>query len=208
MKNLSLDPLINNTDTDFLNGKIDNGITKPNEHIHQDIIQFFQKLAAITNTVPNDLFDNETNDYQLIDALRKYISFASYILRQPIGWDFVETDLILDGNEHDLVLDQFIINPPLTNNVNDVKAVVFQIVLSTGIATADTDQIGIILQDQGETGALVSQSALTQTTSTGRVGGYFGQQTVKVTDGVCSYSIIRQGTSPISINLAVVGYYL
>jgi hypothetical protein len=39
----------------------------------QDIVQFFQKMMEDGNIVPNGLFDNETNSYQTIDALLKYL---------------------------------------------------------------------------------------------------------------------------------------
>lgn len=68
MKDLSLAPGIG-TDAQFLNGNIVDGTTIINEFVHQDIIQFFQKMMSLAAKTPNGKFDNETNGYQLIDAL-------------------------------------------------------------------------------------------------------------------------------------------
>lgn len=39
----------------------------------QDIVQFFQKMMEDGNITPNGLFDNETNTYQTLTALLKYL---------------------------------------------------------------------------------------------------------------------------------------
>ena len=57
------------TDADFLNGNLVDDQTEINEGINQDLVQFFQKLAALAALAPNGLPDNETNGYQLITAL-------------------------------------------------------------------------------------------------------------------------------------------
>jgi len=61
------------TDGDYLNGNIVDNQTLINAFINQDIIQFFQKLMDDANLAPNDLDDNETNGYQFVEALQKYI---------------------------------------------------------------------------------------------------------------------------------------
>ncbi len=68
-------------DADYPKGKIkdetnpgvsDDG-TILNEILHGDIVQFFQKLIIDSGITENDLPDNVTNGYQLIDALVKKI---------------------------------------------------------------------------------------------------------------------------------------
>jgi len=59
---------------DYPNGKINddsgsgNG-TPVNEAVIGDIIQFFQKLLIGAGITANNLFDNDNNGYQLVDAL-------------------------------------------------------------------------------------------------------------------------------------------
>ncbi len=65
------------TGIDFLNGDLVDNQTLINEFINQDPIQFFQKLADLAGIVFNDLPDNETNDYQLIEALETVV--RSYV---------------------------------------------------------------------------------------------------------------------------------
>ena len=61
-------------DTNFLNGNLVDNQTEINEFIYQDIVQFFQKLMADAELTPNDLADNEANDYQFVEALNKKIN--------------------------------------------------------------------------------------------------------------------------------------
>ena len=58
---------------DFVNGDLVDNQTQINEFINQDLIQFFQKLADLAGIVFNDLPDNETNDYQLIEAFETVV---------------------------------------------------------------------------------------------------------------------------------------
>jgi len=72
-KDLSLQTGIDNSDANYLNGKIVDNQTLIGEGINQDIVQFFQKLMHDSLLVVNDDFDNENNGYQFISALRLYI---------------------------------------------------------------------------------------------------------------------------------------
>jgi len=70
MKNLSSATRIG-TDTGYLNGNLIDGQTLLDTAVLQDMIQFFQKLKAKAAITENGLFDNETNGYQLVEALDK-----------------------------------------------------------------------------------------------------------------------------------------
>lgn len=61
-------------DADFPDGKIITRTgattgTKLTAELHQDIVQLFDKLVRDAGITKNDLFDNVTNGYQLLDAL-------------------------------------------------------------------------------------------------------------------------------------------
>lgn len=76
MEDLSLATGIG-TDVNFLNGNLEDALTLINAFINQDPIQFFQKLADLGGITFNDLPDNETNGYQLIEALETVV--RSYV---------------------------------------------------------------------------------------------------------------------------------
>lgn len=77
MRNLSAQPGIG-SDPAYLNGNLVDTQTIIGEGINQDLVQFFQKLAALASITPNNLPDNETNGYQLITALEAVVrSFAA-----------------------------------------------------------------------------------------------------------------------------------
>ncbi len=85
---LSLQTGIDNTDGDFLNGKIKNNQTLSGEGVNQDIVQFFQKLMDNAGLSPNGNEDNEANGYQFIDALLKYVNDGLLTKVIEIGdWD-------------------------------------------------------------------------------------------------------------------------
>lgn len=72
MRNLSAQPGIG-TDPAYLNGYLVDTQTIIGEGINQDLVQFFQKLAALASITPNNSPDNETNGYQLITALETVV---------------------------------------------------------------------------------------------------------------------------------------
>jgi len=53
--------------------------TPVNEFVYGDIHQFFAKLITLAGIVPNDLPDNEVNQYQTIQALKEFASKNNYI---------------------------------------------------------------------------------------------------------------------------------
>jgi hypothetical protein len=66
------------SDVNYLNGDLVDDQTEINEFINQDLVQFFQKLADLASIAFNDLPDNETNDYQTVEALESVVrSFAA-----------------------------------------------------------------------------------------------------------------------------------
>jgi hypothetical protein len=78
MKDLSNVPGIDNTDPNYVNGKIVELVTLVKEDIHQDIIQLHQKLMDLASIVANDNQDNEANGYQLLQALISLINSEAY----------------------------------------------------------------------------------------------------------------------------------
>jgi len=73
-RNLSAQTGIDNSDTDYLNGKLVDGETLIGEGINQDIVQFFQYLMRSADLVANGNPDNTANDYQFVEALKDYIN--------------------------------------------------------------------------------------------------------------------------------------
>jgi hypothetical protein len=53
--------------------------TPVNEFVYGDIHQFFAKLITLAGIAPNDLPDNEINEYQTIQALKEFASKNNYI---------------------------------------------------------------------------------------------------------------------------------
>jgi hypothetical protein len=87
-KDLSLQTGIDNTDGDFLNGKIKNNQTLAGKGVNQDIVQFFQKLMSNAGFVANGNEDNEVNGYQFVDALLKFVNDGLLTKVIEIGnWD-------------------------------------------------------------------------------------------------------------------------
>jgi len=63
------------SDPDFLNGKIVDGVTLISEGINQDIIQLFQKVMNYAGLTANGNPDNEANGYQFLQALLYYARY-------------------------------------------------------------------------------------------------------------------------------------
>ena len=59
--------------TGYLKGKVTDDLTVVSEALNNDIVQFFVKLMSLAGISPNGLYDNETNNYQFIQALNAYI---------------------------------------------------------------------------------------------------------------------------------------
>lgn len=86
MRKLNSNPRVDNSDpSNYPNGRIKdndgsgNG-TSVNERIYGDLHQMKEKLMLLYGIIANDLPDNETNGYQLIDALIALASKNDYIL--------------------------------------------------------------------------------------------------------------------------------
>lgn len=86
MRKLNSSINVDNSDlTNYPDGRIKNNIgtgngTPVNEFIYGDIVQAKEKLARLYGIVANGLPDNETNGFQLIDALRALASKNDFIL--------------------------------------------------------------------------------------------------------------------------------
>jgi hypothetical protein len=110
-RDLSLQDGIDNTDPDFINGKVVDNQTTVGEGINQDIIQFFQKLMDDSPFVANGNPDNEANGYQFVSALVDKITDTVASTQKtftdrgdPANADFEIGDLTVDGNWHALGL--------------------------------------------------------------------------------------------------------
>jgi hypothetical protein len=57
------------TTTGYLKGKVEDGETVVNEAINNDIVNFFVKLMNLAGITYNGNYDNETNDYQLLETI-------------------------------------------------------------------------------------------------------------------------------------------
>lgn len=85
MRSLISNPNIDNSDpSNYPSGRIkdNSGIgdgTAVNERTKGDLHQFFEKLMLLAGIAPNNLPDNETNGYQLIDAMIALASKNDYI---------------------------------------------------------------------------------------------------------------------------------
>lgn len=103
--------LTDGTNIDAATGDYPNGRTRDkvgvtpgtilNEVLTGDIQQFFQKLLIDSGLTENDLPDNITNGYQLIEALIAKIDFLNGGLRTkliPLGdWDMDATEFLILG---------------------------------------------------------------------------------------------------------------
>jgi len=86
MRSLASNPNIDNSDlANYPNGRIkdntgSNDGTGVNERVKGDFHQAIEKIMRLYGIVPNDLPDNETNGFQIIDALRALASKNDFIL--------------------------------------------------------------------------------------------------------------------------------
>jgi len=86
MRSLASNPNIDNGDlANYPNGRIkdntgSNDGTAVNERVKGDLHQAIEKLMRLYGITPNDLPDNETNGFQIIDALRALASKNDFIL--------------------------------------------------------------------------------------------------------------------------------
>lgn len=91
MRKLSTNPNVDNSDlVNYPDGRIKNNDgsgngTPVNERVYGDIHQTIAKLMRLYGIIPNDLPDNETNGFQIVDALIALASKNDYIL--PLSVD-------------------------------------------------------------------------------------------------------------------------
>lgn len=84
MRNKATLPNIDNSNPAFLLGRIKdntgaNDGTPVNEFVYGDIHQFIAKLITLAGIIPNDLPDNETNGYQILEALFAFSNKNNHI---------------------------------------------------------------------------------------------------------------------------------
>ena len=95
---------INNVDAadaDYLAGRIRNKSVSPAvvgtpvvEELYGDLIQAFQKMLIVAGITVNDLPDNETNGYQLLEALKKFMGGIKTTISTSGGGDILATGLV------------------------------------------------------------------------------------------------------------------
>jgi hypothetical protein len=73
MNDLSAQATVDNTDPDFVNGKITDLQTIVGEGINQDIVQFFQGLIDFVSLAISNQPDNQTNGYDTLTALEAFV---------------------------------------------------------------------------------------------------------------------------------------
>src|SRR6056297_2766770 len=83
--------------TAYPKGYIENGTTVIGEGINQDIVQFLQKLAIDADITENDLPENVTNGYQLIEALNYFCKFYKFAEGKYITYVPADNELDLSG---------------------------------------------------------------------------------------------------------------
>lgn len=76
-RNLSTQSGVGN-DANFLNGNLVDFQTVVGEGVNQDMVQLWQKLLDTAGITPNTLADNESNGYQLLQALIFLVNSEAY----------------------------------------------------------------------------------------------------------------------------------
>ena len=64
---------------DYPKGRIVDAQTVVGEGVNGDMVQFFQRMAELAGVTENDLPDNITNGYQLIQALDDYLKLTGKV---------------------------------------------------------------------------------------------------------------------------------
>lgn len=86
MRKLNTNPNVDNSNlVDYPDGRVKDNTgagdgTPVNERVYGDIHQTVSKLMRLYGITPNDLPDNETNGFQIVDAIRALASKNDYIL--------------------------------------------------------------------------------------------------------------------------------
>jgi hypothetical protein len=88
-------------DVAYPKGSIVDGQTVIGEGINQDIVQFIQKLAIDAGITENDLPDNVTNGYQIIEALNYFSKFYKSAGANNIAYVGASNELDLSALSQD-----------------------------------------------------------------------------------------------------------
>ncbi len=111
MRKLSTNPNVDNSDlTNYPDGRInnndgsDNG-TPVNERVYGDLHQTIAKLMRLYGIEANNLPDNETNGFQIVEALKALASKNDYILALSISGGFLNVPIkLLSMNDNEQVI--------------------------------------------------------------------------------------------------------
>jgi len=139
MKDLSSAPGIDNVTSGYLNGKLKDGETLVGEFINNDIAQFFQKLMNLASLSPNENYDNETNGYQLIDALQDFVKTKGVFLQKIIEIGDWNMDATITLNKaHGLDFDKILeVSVLIRNDANTLKVPLNKNSPTTGPSTGE-----------------------------------------------------------------------
>ena len=108
-------------DAAYPNGSILDGATIIGEGINQDIVQFLQKLAIDGGIAENDLPDNVTNGYQLIEALT---NFTTFLKGATAGLTPAANAIDISGLTIDDYRKSIVINIAGSTTINDINGVI------------------------------------------------------------------------------------
>jgi hypothetical protein len=98
------------------------------EELYGDIVQFFQRLLVLGSVTPNELPDNVTNGYQLIEALTKALNGGYFIRTIEIGaWD-MDTDgsKIIDFSEYGDLAEIRILEILILNDAQTIREPIYK----------------------------------------------------------------------------------
>ena len=101
MRILSSNPNVDNSDlANYPDGRVKNNTgsndgTSVNERVYGDIHQAISKLMRLYNITPNDLPDNETNGFQIIEAFRSLASKNNFSLPLSVSGGVLQVPIKL-----------------------------------------------------------------------------------------------------------------
>ena len=110
-------------DANFLNGNLVDNQTVVGEGVNQDMVQIWQKLLNLAGITPNALADNESNGYQLLQALIFLINSEAYTKSEANDRFLDEADNLSDLDNLETartnldVLSEAEVNALISNNV-------------------------------------------------------------------------------------------
>ena len=200
MKEFGLEPTTVN-DPNYLNNKrIQALITKSTEHIFSDIIQLFEKIKDVYGDTPNALYDNETNGYQLLDALIGLIDSNSLVILQTRGSkDYEVIDFTVDGSPHTLDIEA--ISPTFAGKSYILMLVMLGVVGNTGTST-----FSLKLSGQGNINSFNAYE-IQKVLIAGETFEQTQQIFIPLVAGEIDYQITIVGDATLSVlDMTVIGY--